>query len=286
MKKKDIYREVTAKIIESLENNNRPWEAPYNNQGIIPLRSTGENYRGINTVVLMMTAHNEGYTSPYWFTFNQAKALGAHVKKGELSTSIVFYKKLVLGDDDSELEDTKTIPMLKTYNVFNACQIDGLSDKYTHITDEGEKIPPIARCETFFGSIEANLVHKNMIPNYNPATDTITCPSIDNFKTSELYYATLGHEFGHWTGSKKRLDRLPPIIKKRSDSYYFEELVAELTAGFLMPLLGVKSLIDEEHAPYIKSYLRLLKDDEKMIFKASAQAQKAVDYLFSLSEGV
>jgi antirestriction protein ArdC len=57
-------------------------------------------------------------------------------------------------------------------------------------------------------------------------------------------------------------------------------LIAEIGASFLMPSLGLKSMVDDFHAPYIDSYIQLLKEDDQIIFKAAAQAQKAVDHLF------
>ena len=277
--KKDIYQEVTTQIIEALKNNVRPWVAPYDQFNIIPKRSTGEYYQGINLMLLMFKSQKKGYTAPHWFTYNQAFKFGANVKKGEKGTRIIFYKTLEVFNDETG-EDDK-IPMLKTYNVFNADQIEGLPDSFT-VKTESRDLEPIQACEAFFESVGAKLEHKAVIPNYAPMSDTITCPGINNFKTPELYYATLGHEFAHWTGAEHRLDRLK-ATSRHSPEYYFEELIAEISAGFLMPQLGIEPLIDDEHVPYIKGYLELLENDEKLIFKAAAQAQKAVDFLIDQS---
>lgn len=278
--KQDIYTEVTAQIIEALENNIRPWVAPYDQFNIIPKRSTGEYYQGINLMLLMFEAQEKNYTAAHWFTYQQARALGANVRKGEKSTRIIFYKTLEVFNEESG-EDEK-IPMLKTYNVFNADQIDCLPEKFM-IEDENRNLKPIEACEAFFKGIDAKLEHKSVIPHYTPSNDTITCPVINHFQTPEHYYATLGHEFAHWTGSEHRLDRLC-ATSRHSPEYYFEELIAEISASFLMPQLGVQSLIDDEHAPYIKGFLQLLENDEKLIFKAAAHAQKAVDFLIKQSQ--
>lgn len=278
--KQDIYKEVTAQIIEALKNNVRPWVAPYDQFNIIPKRSTGEYYQGINLMLLMFQAHDKNYSAAHWFTYQQAKSLGANVRKGEKSTRIIFYKTLEVLNDESG-EDEK-IPMLRTYNVFNADQIDCLPDKFT-VKAKSRDLKPIEACETFFKGIDAKLVHKSVIPHYAPFNDTITCPAINHFQTPEHYYATLGHEFAHWTGSEHRLDRLC-ATNRHSPEYYFEELIAEISASFLMPQLGVQSLVDAEHAPYIKGFLQLLENDEKLIFKAAAQAQKAVNFLIDKSQ--
>ena len=59
--------------------------------GGVPLRQTGERYQGINAFLLGLRASMMGYTSPYWMTFKQAKALDAHVRKGERSSLVVYY---------------------------------------------------------------------------------------------------------------------------------------------------------------------------------------------------
>jgi antirestriction protein ArdC len=64
-----------------------------------------------------------------------------------------------------------------------------------------------------------------------------------------------------------------------SEEYAEEELVAELGSAFLCSHLGVPSKLREDHAAYIKSWIRILKEDKRAIFKASALATKAAGYL-------
>jgi antirestriction protein ArdC len=87
------------------------------------------------------------------------------------------------------------------------------------------------------------------------------------------------HELVHWSGAKHRLDR---ELKGRyaSPDYAFEELVAELGASFLCQDLGIQG--DLRHAGYIQSWLKACRDDSRAIFKASALAQKAADYVNGL----
>ena len=129
----DLYDTVTNEIIAALEAGTKPWSRPW---GSVPgaelaKRSTGQDYRGINQLILSMVAGARGYQSPYWFTFKQAKDLGGNVRKGEKSTQIVFYKKLTVKDRDAKDDDaTKQIPLLRGYRVFNADQCDGLPAKF------------------------------------------------------------------------------------------------------------------------------------------------------------
>ena len=108
-------------------------------------------------------------------------------------------------------------------------------------------------------------------------------PRIETFSSSNAYYATLLHELTHWTGHKSRLDRLTHA-RFGSEDYAKEELVAELGAAFQCQLLGVTSEPMQNHAKYLNSWIKVLKDDKKAIFKASALAQKAVTLIESYSE--
>ncbi len=55
--------------------------------------------------------------------------------------------------------------------------------------------------------------------------------------------------------------------------------MAELGAAFLCADLGLAPEPRDEHAAYIASWLKALKDDKRFIFQAAAHAQRAVDYL-------
>ena len=86
------------------------------------------------------------------------------------------------------------------------------------------------------------------------------------------------HELVHSTGNKKRLDR--EYGKKFGDTAYArEELVAELGASFLCAEIDCINETLTNHASYIDGWLKVLKQDKKAIFKASADAQKATDYI-------
>ncbi|SDO97974.1 hypothetical protein SAMN05216196_1152 [Lutimaribacter pacificus] len=58
--------------------------------------------------------------------------------------------------------------------------------------------------------------------------------------------------------------------------------VAELGAAFLCADLGLTLEDREDHAAYIGSWLKVLKDDKRAIFTASAHAQRAADFLHGL----
>ena len=53
-------------------------------------------------------------------------------------------------------------------------------------------------------------------------------------------------------------------------------------AAFLCASLGLESTVRDDHAEYLASWLKALKDDHKYIFQASSAASKAVAFLDNL----
>ena len=59
----DLYQSITERIIRALESGTIPWQFPWKREpdGAMPANlSTGRLYRGINTLLLNMTAMHEG----------------------------------------------------------------------------------------------------------------------------------------------------------------------------------------------------------------------------------
>ena len=64
-----VYSIVTDKILEAMESTDgSDWHAPWRSMSAMPLRQTGEQYRGINILLLWIATQRSGYSSPYWFT--------------------------------------------------------------------------------------------------------------------------------------------------------------------------------------------------------------------------
>ena len=116
---------------------------------------------------------------------------------------------------------------------------------------------------------------------YSPLQDYVQLPKVGDFKSSELYYGTLFHEFVHSTGHRSRLDRssIAGLNEFGSKEYSKEELVAEIGASFLCGISGIVNETIDNSASYVQSWLRALKNDVKMVVIAASQAQKAVDYI-------
>ncbi len=269
--RKCIHTEVTNQIIEQIETGSAlPWYKNWKDRPcLIPLNpSSKREYNGINIVVLWMKAIKVGYASSQWLTYKQGKELGLQVKKNERGTTVVFFKNLVV--DGSSIEDEKTIPMLRQYSVFNRDQMDGE-------ISSGVMQAEISDIDLFIRNIPFELVTGK--PAFIPSLDLVKMPPRGNFDNRSSYYSTLLHELIHWTGHSSRLDRITST-DSHSSEYALEELVAELGAAFLCAELGITA--EQRHAGYINSFLKLLKGDNKAIFKAAAAASKACEYLRSL----
>jgi len=286
--KLDVYRRVTDSIITAIEAGVGNWRMPWHTSGkyaFSPINATSKKpYRGINTVCLWAAAQAKGYDSGEWATYAQWQDRGAQVRKGEKSTTVVFWKFAngsAESQDDGEEQSGSGSRFLFTrgYSVFNAAQVDG----YTPIVDPDAPIEErIEHAEQFFRRIPANVVHLGNRAFYTPLDDSITLPPFGAFFTPQDYYSTRAHESGHWTGAASRCNR--EFGKRFGDnSYAVEERVAELTAAFTMAHLGLRSEPREDHAQYIQSWLRVLRADKRAIFTAASKAQQAADYLLKQS---
>lgn len=211
-------------------------------------------------------------------TFRQALSLGAHVRKGEKGSTVVYANQLVRTETDDAGEETeRRIPFLKAYTVFNVEQIDDLPDAYRPTPPE--PVNPDSRLEAverFFAGLDADIRHGGSSAHYVPASDHVQMPPFEVFQSAVAYYATLGHECVHWTGHQSRLAR---DFSRSTQAYAREELVAELGAAFLCADLSVELEPREAHAAYLGHWLEVLREDKRFLFSAAAHAQRAVTWL-------
>ncbi|WP_457588949.1 ArdC family protein [Ensifer canadensis] len=283
----DVYERITHRIVEQLETETRPWMQPWGGGGtpVRPLRHNGMAYRGINNVLLWMTAAENGYASRYWMTYKQAAELGGQVRKGETSTLVVYANTIERKEtDDAGDEIERRIPFMKGYSVFNADQIDGLPERYRArpmVTAENSK-ERLEVADRFFANLDADIRHGGNRAFYQPGGDFIQMPPFEAFVSAEAHATTLGHEAIHWTMSPTRLDRNLGRKKWGDEGYAREELVAELGSVFLAADLGLAIEPRDDHAAYIASWLKALKNDKRLVFQMAAHAERAVAYLHRL----
>ena len=286
----DVYTRITDKIIADLEQGVRPWMKPWSAEhaaGRItrPLRHNGIPYRGINVVMLWSASVSKGYACPLWLTFKQALELGGNVRKGEAGELVVYANSITRTETKEDgTEDAREIPFLKGYTVFNAEQCEGLPAQY-YARADAPTLTPAQRIETadaFFAATGADIRHGGTRAYYAEGSDHVQMPPFETFRDAESHAATLAHELTHWTKHDTRLARDMGRVKWGDEGYAREELVAELGAAFLCADLGITPEVREDHAAYMATWLKVLKDDKRFVFSAASQAQRAVDYLHQL----
>ncbi|MDO9206704.1 MAG: zincin-like metallopeptidase domain-containing protein [Sulfuricurvum sp.] len=274
MTTQDQLKTIVEKLIETMESNTtgawiKPWNATF------PMNySSKRAYNGINIWILWAIAQERNYPTNYWLSFQQIQGLKGRINKSEKSTPVFFFKTMNIKeiDEKSGEEVEKTIPLLKSYNVFNIAQTDltveELSDTAT--------IPTV---EEFINNTGIE-IRQDSFAYYHPKAHYIGMPHKDTFKSTEGYYSTLLHELAHSTGKAMERDMSG---KFGSTSYAQEELVAETTKTFLATYLKIEDTQSDhfqQSAAYLKSWLK--GSSPKELWKVFSQTQKAFDYLLSL----
>lgn len=288
----DIYDTITTAIVNAIENDPgnfvMPWHRAPNLQ--MPINAvTGKTYRGINVLSLWVGAQNSGFTNRGWATFKQWQEAGAKVRKGERGTPIVFYRQIEVDEPRAEESpDRRRIPFARASWVFNVDQVD---DYEAPPSPEPRPLfERLAHVEKVIAATRADIAYGGSRAFYRPSDDHIQMPEPGAFTgtptstAQESFYSTLLHELGHWTGAAKRLNR--DDHKRQFDEIYnFEEIIAEMTAAFLCTRLDITSVPRADHAQYIASYLKLLKEDKRAIFRAATASAAAADFIMAFSEG-
>lgn len=269
--KQSVYEIVTERILTFIEKEKSlPWTKPWVTRAQCNYKSK-KPYNGINILLTGM----QGYKSPYWLTYNQAKEMGGQVRKGEKATPIVFWNILTKESEDGEEE--KKFGFHRLYYVFNAEQIDGI--EFKPLDEAGAGNEPIGAAEKVVAESGMAIDYGYEAATYNWATDEIQVPALSQHPTAEDFYSTLFHEMAHATGHKSRLNR--PIENAwKTDDYSKEELVAEMASAFVLNVLGLDtSKTDRNSAAYVKGWAKRLGDEPRMIVSAGNQASKAADWL-------
>ena len=278
---KDLETKVTNQVIASLEAGVPPWHQQWVKDGSTNalLMShhngvTGHAYTGINWLITQFSP----YSANDWYTKKGAiKATGLdkpipyeEFKKG---TTITFWKHDVKEVDGEE----KHRNIRKMYTIWNREQIIGLPDVEPDESMDG--FDPHTEIEQMLQNLElkGGVSIGGDRACYIPSMDAICLPKDSAFTDENEKESTKAHEGIHATGAKHRLDRNKP-------SYAFEELVAELGAAMVCASLGVP-LDKLQHTSYIQSWLKQLKNDTSFVFKAAAEANKAVKYLTGTHNG-
>ena len=274
----NVYQMVTDRIIAELEKGSIPWKRPWAgvNTGAYN-RISNKPYSLLNQILLGRDGE--------WATFKQWTDLGGHIRKGEKSSFVVFWKIQPYEDINADGEKVvKQIPLLRYYNVFHISQVDGVEPK---AQKELKEVEPIEAAETIKESYKER-EHIEIVETvtnkafYSPALDYINVPCKEQYQNANEFYSTLFHEMVHSTGHETRLDRFATGEKVAfgSESYSKEELVAELGSAMMLNQIGIETpQTFKNSAAYVQNWLQVLRNDNKFIVSAASKAEKAVNFI-------
>jgi antirestriction protein ArdC len=277
--KVDVKQEVTDRIIAAMESGPLTWHKSWATSGGVPRNATTDaSYSGVNRVLLLL----EGRSDPRWVTYKQAEASGWQVRKGEKGCGIVKVveaKKTEQAADGTE--ETRNIPVLKRYVVFNASQIDGIPAIFE--TERTNNFQDYEKAESMAQALVSltGLKMERGEPSYSPSQDTVRMPDKKSFDDEAHFYTVLLHECSHSTLHPCRMNRPEAIGRFGDATYGREELRAEISSALLAAVTGIplSEKHIESHAAYLQSWIKALRDDKGEIFRACKDAQKICDYI-------
>ena len=291
--KPSLYQEVTDRIIAELEQGRVPWVQPWGRAkaglGLPRNAATGRRYSGVNILILWGAVIERGFAGQHWLTFRQALDMGGSVRKGERGTTVCYADHFIPKDEQErarrEGDEAAAVPFLKRFTVFNVAQCEGLPALFEGTSEPLPERELIPQAEALIVATRADFRIGGDRAFYVPSDDFIQVPPQPAFHEQINYYRTCFHELGHWSGAGHRLAR---DLSGRSGSkpYAREELVAEMASAFVCAALGIVPTV--RHADYLGSWLAVLREDNRAIFRAASQASKAADFIlgFGASDAV
>lgn len=306
----DNRDQLVQKILASMEKGiipwRKPWSIPMHDNGSIPMNPvTDAQYRGANRVILDIAMCALGTDDNRFLTYKQAQSKGWSVKKGEKAIAYIEYFQPVTKEANSKEESDALAPekaesssyfLRKAYPVFHASQLDGIEplerpmgnlkpEEQEYLDDSWMRLGT-ERAQTILTNSGAIIEHSDRnVACYNPVKDKITLPRMEFFTKYDDYYSTAIHELAHWTGHSSRLARFGEDNRQGgafgTESYAKEELRAELASAFLVAQAGVRQDVDN-HASYLKSWMKVLAEDKNEFFNAAKDAAKIADFIEGL----
>ena len=282
-----LYEDVTRRIVGELKAGRFPWVQPWGKTGGaasgLPRNAiTGRPYSGVNILILWGAVIEQEHPSQGWLTFKQALDAGGRVRKGEHGTTVVYADRFTPEGEKNRAreagEDARAIPFLKRFTLFNVAQCEGLpADLAADVPPLPEReIVPVAEQVIVASGVDFRIGGDRAF--YVPSEDFVQVPPQPAFFEQVNYYRTCLHELCHATAHASRLGR-NLVNGFGTKDYAREELIAEIGSAFLCAALGIVSTV--RHADYLASWLDVLREDSRAIFRAASAASKAAEWLLA-----
>ena len=298
-KVEDIKQQLLDDIFADIENGVLPWEAKWKAMlGSLPFNPlTKKQYNGINLFILAYAQDRGGFSSNRWLGKKQASEMGGILKDGAKPTDILLYQPAgPVFKKDADGKDTTEVAYYRKASssflqVYNVDQFDNL------ILPEIPELVPVPMSEAEAEILKLYKDHPEIefvsmapgsAPHYNWESDGITMPERGQYGEDQAgYLKTLLHELSHSSGHKDRLNRSDLFDKIKIETSMgnpsgpnraTEELMAEIAAAMIGAKLGLD--LDTKHtAAYVQSWLKALRNDREMIFKAAGGASQILEYI-------
>jgi len=269
-----VYEIVTDKIIKQMEKGIIPWHKPCHGGMAKFNRVSKKGYSVLNQLLLPFDGE--------YATLKQWNELGGKVKAGEKGNIVTYWNFINKTEKQEDgTEKVKSFPILRYYTVFHISQVEGVEPlkNIDFANMEVESAEDVKN--TYFERESCRLfVEKSDRAYYSPSFDEVHVPELNQFENSDEFYLTLFHEMTHSTGAAIRLDRLSSTAFFGNEDYSKEELVAEIGSAMLSSVAGLNTeKTFNNSVAYLQSWLRVLKNDPRMIVSAASKAEKAVDYI-------
>lgn len=290
---KELRETVVDELVKSMERDGPEWVKEWSGGSGSPRNPfTGTVYRGANAWALMAQMKIRGYKDPRFCTFNNARDMGWHVRRGEHGCAVEYWKPYTFDDNkdpdnpDREGHIHSRWSLVSVTKVFNFEQIEGAPELEApepvpdhELYQVADMLKESSRCRIFEEPSDRAY--------FSPARDEVHVPERGQFSRPEAFVSTLLHEMAHSTGIPNDRKLVGYVFDQ--DSYAREELIAELSATLSSAMLGIgydyadgldKSTQEyQNHVAYLKHWAGHLRENPDVLFKCSNDAQKATDFL-------
>lgn len=181
----------------------------------------------------------------------------------------------------------------QAYAVFNGGQFENMPDFKDEIEIEPRTWKDNFLIENFVQASQAKVENQPIDRAcYNKSLDVIRLPFKEDFSSDDLaeneisgatkYYATLLHEWAHWTGHESREAR-DEILSQTTTDYALEELFAESSSVLLGSYLDLPINV-KQHAAYLDNWRKVAKEEPEVIYSTVQKATKLVEIVNSFEE--